>query len=162
MTPEVLVNELKTSKEYLDRSSRCLKEADSTFSPAEGALTPAQQMAHIAQSVEWFMEGAFGAGFDMNFDNHMAQFLPFTSLKKARAWVDKAYADAIRLVESKTAAQMLEPIADQPIMSGMPKLTVVYGIVEHTAHHRGALTIYSRMRGYTPAMPYMETEPAAS
>jgi len=28
-------------------------------------------------------------------------------------------------------------------------------MVEHTAHHRGALTVYSRVLGKVPAMPYM-------
>jgi uncharacterized damage-inducible protein DinB len=26
--------------------------------------------------------------------------------------------------------------------------------VEHTAHHRGALTVYSRLLGKVPPMPY--------
>jgi uncharacterized damage-inducible protein DinB len=27
-------------------------------------------------------------------------------------------------------------------------------MVEHTAHHRGALTVYSRLLGKVPLMPY--------
>lgn len=29
-------------------------------------------------------------------------------------------------------------------------------ILEHTAHHRGVLTVHSRLCGHTPAMPYMD------
>ena len=46
MTPEVLVADLRSTKEYFDRSTRCLTEEDSTFAPAEGTWTVAQQVAH--------------------------------------------------------------------------------------------------------------------
>ena len=45
-------------------------------------------------------------------------------------------------------------------MPGLPKFTIVPGIDEHTAHHRGALTVYSRLLGLTPPMPYMEMQDA--
>lgn len=160
MTPEVLVKEIRASKEYLDRSTRVLQEADSTFRPADGALTTAQQIAHIAQTVEWFIEGAFGNGFDMDFENHLAEVNTYTSLAKARSWADKSFNELITAIESKKPAELLEPIRDPNLFTGEPKLSIVYAVVEHTAHHRGALTIYSRLLGYTPPLPYMETEPA--
>ena len=155
MTPKVLVKEIRMSKEYLDRSTQVLQESDSTFSPVEGAFTVAQQMAHIAQTVEWFIDGAFGKGFDMDFENHN-KMINFTSLAKAREWVDSAYGRLIATIESKSPEELLAPIEGQPILNGEPKLTIVFGIIEHTAHHRGALTMYSRMRGHTPLMPYMD------
>ena len=45
-------------------------------------------------------------------------------------------------------------------MVGMPRFGIAPSIVEHTAHHRGALTVYSRTLGLTSAMPYMEEMPA--
>jgi uncharacterized damage-inducible protein DinB len=44
---------------------------------------------------------------------------------------------------------------DDPIMPGKPKRAVIGAIVEHTAHHRGALTVYTRLRGKVPPMPYV-------
>ena len=35
-----------------------------------------------------------------------------------------------------------------------PRLGVVSGIVDHTAHHRGSLAVYARLRGKVPPMPY--------
>ncbi|MFP6582212.1 MAG: DinB family protein [Candidatus Hydrogenedentota bacterium] len=43
----------------------------------------------------------------------------------------------------------------ESIMGSVPKHVVLGGIVEHTAHHRGALTVYTRLAGKVPAMPYM-------
>ena len=45
---------------------------------------------------------------------------------------------------------------DDAIMRGARKSTIVQAIVDHTAHHRGALTVYTRLLGKTPPMPYME------
>jgi uncharacterized damage-inducible protein DinB len=39
-------------------------------------------------------------------------------------------------------------------MGGQPISDIVWGMVEHTAHHRGALTVYSRQLGKIPVMPY--------
>ena len=41
------------------------------------------------------------------------------------------------------------------MMAGAPRFAVIEGIQDHTAHHRGALTVYSRLLGMTPSVPYM-------
>jgi uncharacterized damage-inducible protein DinB len=51
---------------------------------------------------------------------------------------------------------MMVPLPPGPVMGGMPRMAIVGAIQDHTAHHRGALTVYSRLCGHTPAMPYME------
>ena len=40
-------------------------------------------------------------------------------------------------------------------MGGQPVSDVFWGLVDHTAHHRGALTVYARLLGKVPPMPYM-------
>ncbi|NJL28826.1 MAG: hypothetical protein HC897_13505 [Thermoanaerobaculia bacterium] len=40
-------------------------------------------------------------------------------------------------------------------MGGKPRAAIIGAIVDHTAHHRGTLTVYSRLLGYVPPMPYM-------
>jgi uncharacterized damage-inducible protein DinB len=42
------------------------------------------------------------------------------------------------------------------VMGGAPRYAVISAIEDHTAHHRGALTVYSRLRGHVPTMPYMD------
>ena len=160
MSTEGIVNELKASKEFLDRSTSVLEESDSGFAPKEGMFTAAQQIAHIAQTAEWFMEGGFGKGFDLDFEAHIREFSKYTSLTEARAYCDRAYANAIKIIASKTMEELMEPLPDGPIMGGAPKLAIPSSIAEHTAHHRGVLTVYSRLLGKVPAMPYMDAAPS--
>ena len=72
MDPKALVSQLEGAKQYFDRSTRCLEEKDAGFAPTDGSLTTAQQVAHIAQTIDWFVEGASRPeGFDMDFEGHL-------------------------------------------------------------------------------------------
>ena len=157
MTPQELIKELKCSHEYFSRSSRELGEADSNFSPTVGTLTVAQQVAHAAGSIEWFVEGAFSSkGFSDDFEGQAKKFLAVTSLSEARKWLDKAYANAIEIIGSKSQADLNGLTAPGCIMGGQNRWSALLGIVEHTAHHRGALSVYTRLLGKIPPMPYMD------
>ena len=65
---KTLINQLNASKSFLDKSTESLTEEDSGLTPSDGMMSTAQQIAHIAQTVDWFIEGAFGNGFEMNFE----------------------------------------------------------------------------------------------
>ena len=39
-------------------------------------------------------------------------------------------------------------------VGGAPRLALVTGLGDHTAHHRGVLAVYARLCGRVPAMPY--------
>ena len=154
---ERLLTELNAAQEYFDRSTRSLTEADSAFTPAEGIFTAAQQVAHAAQTIDWFIEGAFRAeGFTMNFEEHEQKVRAVASLSEARAWFAKAVSDAKRAVESASDEDWAAPLPEGPVMGGLPRAAIFDAITDHTAHHRGALTIYARLCGKTPPMPYME------
>jgi uncharacterized damage-inducible protein DinB len=43
-------------------------------------------------------------------------------------------------------------------MGGLPRYAIVSALTDHTAHHRGALTVYARLLGLVPPMPYMDME----
>ena len=149
------VAELNSAQEYFDRSTRNLLEAHSSVVPAEGMMTAAQQVAHAAQTVEWFMEGAFRPeGFDLEFEKHLAACQAVTSLAEARAWFDRAMAAAKARVAALTDADLLAPLPDGPVMGGVPRMAIFSAITDHTAHHRGALTVYARLQGVVPPMPY--------
>ncbi|MCP4654445.1 MAG: DinB family protein [bacterium] len=157
MDPKILVVQLKSAREYFERSTRCLVEEDSEFAPAEGMMTAAQQIAHVAQTVDWFFEGAFRPeGFDMNFDELLAKLNAVTSIEKTRAWLAKSFAAAEEAITSRSAEELSQPLPEGPVMGGAPRFAIVDALADHTAHHRGILTVYSRLRGHVPAMPYME------
>lgn len=157
MDSQPFVEQLKATKDYFDRSTRCLEEADSGFAPAEGAMTTAQQVAHVAQTVDWFMEGAFRPeGFDLDFEAHAKEYLAVNSLRAAREWLDRAFASAIETTASKSGEELSQSLPPGPVMGGAPRIAIYGGIQDHTAHHRGVLTVHSRLCGHTPAMPYMD------
>lgn len=161
MTPEYLVGELKSTHAFFIRSTQCLTEADSEFAPVPGTWSVAQQVAHAAQTVEWFVEGAFRPeGFDTDWDKLLAAVAAVRSLSEARAWLDRAFAHATEFIASRPAAELAEPLPPG-IMGGAPRAAVVSAIADHSAHHRGALTVYSRLLGRVPAMPYDVEAPVA-
>jgi uncharacterized damage-inducible protein DinB len=148
-------SQLLASKEFFDRSTRVLDEADSGFRPQEGMMTVAQQVAHTAQTIDWFIEGASRPeGFDLDFHKHAKALEDFNSLAAARQALETAYANAIRFLRSSTAEDLARPLPPGPVMGGLPISDIVWAMVEHTAHHRGALTVYSRQLGKVPPMPY--------
>jgi uncharacterized damage-inducible protein DinB len=157
MTKTEMLASLAMMKEYFDRSTRILEESDSAFAPKAGMFTAAQVVAHVAQTVDWFFTGAFAAGgFDTNFERMDREVRATTSLTAARKWIEKAFAGAKTAVESHTDKEWTALLPPGPIMGGQPRHVILGAIFDHTAHHRGALTVYSRLRDKVPPMPYME------
>jgi uncharacterized damage-inducible protein DinB len=158
MQCQTAVASVKEAKAFFDRSTRPLTEAHSGFAPKPGMFTVAHHVYHVAQTIDWFIDGAFGdKGFDMDFEKGAKEMLAVTSLAKAREALDRAAAHAIEVLGSKTDAQLAEKFPPNPIMGEVPKWTIIGGLQDHTAHHRGALTVYERLLGLEPPMPYMET-----
>ncbi len=157
MNADMLVTDLRGTKEYFDRSTRCLTDRDESFAPIEGTWTVAQQVAHVAQTVDWFIEGAFRPeGFDSDWEKIGAEIARVQSLAEARAWIEAAFARAIEVIGARTPEELAQPLPADGIMGGAPRFSIVSAIADHTAHHRGALTVYARLRGHVPEMPYME------
>jgi uncharacterized damage-inducible protein DinB len=154
--PDSFASQLLASQDFFNRSTRVLEEADSQFSPHEGMMTVAQQVAHAAQTLDWFIEGASRPeGFDLDFAAHGKVIAGVSSLAAARQWMDKAYANAVAFLRSKSPEDLARPLPAGMVMGGQPIGDIVWAMVEHTAHHRGALTVYSRALGKVPPMPYM-------
>jgi len=149
------VNQLIASEDFFQRSTRVLDEADSGFRPQADMMTVAQQVAHTAQTIDWFIEGASRPeGFDLDFAKHAEALQLVTSLAAARQLLEAAYANAVQFLRSHSPEELAQPLPAGPVMGGQPISDIVWAIVEHTAHHRGALTVYSRQLGKVPPMPY--------
>lgn len=152
--PELLI-EASAAHTFFRRSIGALTEADSTFSPVEGLYTVAAHVAHVAQTVEWFLDGAFsGAGFDMNFEEHIKEAQSYRSLEKALERLDAAFDRLKKEIESRSQAEWDTPFAEGQLLQG-PKWNLIGAVTDHTAHHRGALSVYARLLGKVPPMPYM-------
>lgn len=157
MSKDTMLGQMASMQEYFDRSTRALEETDSGFAPKPEMYTVAQLVAHVAQTVDWFIQGAFAAaGFDLDFERMDKEVRAVESLGNARTWMVRACAAAKAAVESKSEAAWAEPLPPGPIMGGMPREAVIGALVDHTAHHRGALSVYTRLLGKVPPMPYMD------
>jgi len=155
MDPNPFAAALRHVKECFDRATACFAEADAGFAPVPGVFTVAQHVAHVAQTIDWFLEGAFRPeGFDTDFAAHLARVERVTSLAEARAWLDRAVARGVEILKAQGPAEMARPIAPGPVLGGAPRSAILAGITDHTAHHRGALAVYARLRGKIPPMPY--------
>ena len=143
--------------QFLSRTCSVFREDDSQYAPTPGQFTVAQHIAHVAQTIDWFMAGGFrDEGFDLDFAAHQIQVREVDSLEAAFAWLAKSVDAAAAALETKTQAEMMAPIAEGPVMGGEPRAAVIAAIAEHTAHHRGSLAVYGRMLGYAPPMPYSD------
>lgn len=148
---------LKQALQFLSRTCSVFQEEDSDYAPTPGQFTVAQHLAHVAQTIDWFMEGGFrDEGFDLDFVAHQTAVRQVDSLAAAFAWLARSVDDATAVLSRKTADDMMAPIAAGPVMGGEPRAAVIAAIIEHTAHHRGALAVYARLLGYAPPMPYTE------
>ena len=67
-----------------------------------------------------------------------------------------ACATAKSTIDAHSDEEWVAPLAPGPIMGGLPRFTIFGALTDHSAHHRGALTVYARLLGKVPPMPYME------
>ncbi len=157
MKKEAMIQELNSTKEFFDRSTRPLTDEHSAFAPKEGTFTAAQQIAHVAQTVEWFFEGAFRPeGFSTDWEKMAQEILAVQKVSDARAWLDRAFSAALAMTEAHSQEDWNAKLPPGPILGDLPRFVIIGSIMDHTAHHRGALTVYSRLCGLVPPMPYME------
>ena len=149
------VEELVIVRERFNRSTRNLTEAMSGFTPAEETMSTAQQVAHTARVIDWLMEGAFRSqGFDMEFEAQIRLVMAVESLSAAREWFEKSIDGAIQILGAQSDVDLMALLPPGPVLSGRPRIGIVREIVDHTAHHRGALTLYARMKAIAPPDPY--------
>lgn len=157
MTPQVFAEEVRHQREFFNRSTRIFTEEHAAYAPAAGMMTVAQQVAHAAHTIDWFRVGAFRTeGFDMDFESHAREIMAVTSLAEARKWFDASTDEFANFLAARSMEELTAPIAPGMVMGGAPALASVGALGDHTAHHRGALTVYARLLGLTPPMPYME------
>ncbi len=154
MTGKQIAAKLGQERHFLQNVIKDFKSEHGDFRPTPEMMTVAQQINHVAHTLNWFCEGAFGAGFDMDFEKMNAEVKREISLENALARLNAAYAEAARVVENKTENELNSPLSPNPILGEVPRAEIFAANAEHTAHHRGILTVYLRLLGITPTMVY--------
>lgn len=151
------VEMLHQQREFFLRSTSVFDEADSNFRPTTEQRTVAQMMRHTWRSVKWFTDAVFtDIGFSMDFEGDERETQQAVSVEEERKLLDQEYDRAIEFWGALSEEQVAEPIPDNPLFGPVPKLTLVFACHDHTAHHRGALTVYARALGKVPHEPYAD------
>ncbi len=151
---EAAVAELESTRKFFLTTIAVLNAEHEAFAPHADMYTTAGHVAHVAITVDWFMGGAFGAGWDTDYDVHIAQAKAVTSFDAARAMLEHSFEQAIATLRTTSEEELNQPIPNDIVMGGAPRRAVISGIVDHTAHHRGSLAVYARLCGKVPTMPY--------
>jgi uncharacterized damage-inducible protein DinB len=149
-----LVQQLEAARKRFATTTSVFTAEDATFAPDPALYTVANHIAHAADSLEWFMAGAFGDGWDLDFEASIATARAVDSLGEAQAWLARSFDAAIETVGAASDADLAAPISDTRIMGGAPRASVIHEIGDHTAHHRGSLAVYARLLGKAPPMVY--------
>ncbi|MEX2672747.1 MAG: DinB family protein [Phycisphaeraceae bacterium] len=149
-----LIGELKATRQFFLKTLSSFEQRDSTYQPMDGVYSVAGHVHHVADTVNWFVEAAFGKGWNLDFEASIARSKQAMSLKDEKKHVDEAFARAEQAIGGANETELDEAIPDQALMPGTPRAGIVGGIVDHTAHHRGALAVYARLLGKEPPVPY--------
>lgn len=145
---------LRRERRFLWNILGGFQPGDSGFRPAPDMMTPPQQVRHIEHTLRWFWEGAFGKGFDMNFEAHQKEIMAAEDWAAELAALDRTYEELAGRLEAMGEAELNAPLPPNPILGEAPRWSVIEANAEHTAHHRGALTVYLRLLGRVPVMAY--------
>lgn len=115
-----LLAQLDSAYELFTRSAGTLTEDHSSFAPADGGFTAANQVAHAAHTIDWFISG------------RSTTPRRSSSPGATRSGRNRCHRDRF------------------------PRSAIFGAFTNHTAHQRGALTVYTRLLEKTPPTPYMD------
>ena len=145
---------VRQEREYLMKIVGAFESGQGKFRPAEGMITVAQQINHITFMIRWFVQGAFGTGFDLNPDKSAAATREDLDLNEAIRRLNETYDDYIAFLETLTVAELDAHMPPNPILGEVPRISLLRAQADHTAHHRGVLTVYLRLLGVVPPVIY--------
>jgi uncharacterized damage-inducible protein DinB len=154
MDLDTAIQLVKRERNFLMNILKDFKPEHSDYKPQKEMKTVGQQIRHIELTIKFHYYSTFGPGFDMSFQEYLAEMKKPISLEKALQGLHRMYDEAIAMLEKTTAEELLADLPNNPMLGTGACYTVIYKNSEHTAHHRGALSVYLRMLGITPAMVY--------
>lgn len=161
-------------------------EGESDFRPTKDTLSVANQVLHVAIANEYFLSGMFGPyegyaplckgelgfidmgwvgladekelGVVLNVDEWPIATAASTSLTKALALFDSVMDDAAEMFESRTVEEIERArLPENPVIpTDYTYSDILELMIDHIAHHRGALVTYAHLLGKDPKIPYFE------
>ena len=107
MDKQMLDFEMRGTEAFFRHVAAIFEESEAGYAPHTDAMTVAQQIAHAAQTVEWFLHGATRPeGFDLNFDEHLREV-------HERKLGPRHEAEGLRRQEAAVARFAVDHVADQ-------------------------------------------------
>jgi uncharacterized damage-inducible protein DinB len=130
------------------------------FRAAEGAMTVAEMLAHLASSTHWaeqlhFVDHKTDVSYE-DFGRYMAAGTALADSLKTKADIVAALEahgrDFASRIEAMTDAQLAEHVTFPPPVQPPSKsrFEMLLGVKEHEMHHRGQLMLMERMLGIVP------------
>jgi uncharacterized damage-inducible protein DinB len=137
-----------------ERTTSVLEDKDGGFKATPESMTIVLQVAHVAQTIDWFREGGFNDHWRMDFPEMFGEIVRIETLGQARQMLAAAWDRLRTVVAALTDEKLEEMLPDNPILPGHRRYHALEGLVDHCAHHRGSLAVYARLLGKVPPMPY--------
>ncbi|MCP4727525.1 MAG: DinB family protein [bacterium] len=157
MDGKTAVEIITKERKFLNNILKDLKPEHGDFKPADEMLTASQQIKHIALTGKWFYSKALGTGFEFaSFDAYLEEMQKPLTLQEALDLLNETYEESVRAFGNMTEKEFDEIVKDDPMLGTFKKSDMIFYNNEHTAHHRGALSVYLRLLGITPTMIYAE------
>lgn len=166
------------------RTTDCFAEEHSVYRPTAGMLTVADQVLHVLNSNEYMMSGLFGPfdglgpasrwqrGFadlswlayantgDVDTHLHCSEDMRAarTSLSAALELLDRSFDMIGMMLHTMPADAFDDGLPENPLfpVDGLTVTDLLDSMLDHTAHHRGALSQYARLLGMDPKLPYYD------
>ncbi|MBC7982537.1 MAG: DinB family protein [Candidatus Obscuribacterales bacterium] len=180
---------LQRHKEFFHHTVDCFEEQDGPFKPRSNMLSVTGQIHHVTGGIELFLSGlvlsldrfngiqlvsrrapaAQWIGLKEGFSN-----LAWTALSNKDAdatTYPQSFENALRgfdetidlaadIFGQLTPEELVLPLSENPMGIKNP-MYVLEMLIDHTAHHRGALAQYARLLGKEPNFPYFKLSESA-
>jgi DinB superfamily len=179
---------IQAHKTFFHRTTCCLDEHDATFQPRSDMFTVVGQILHVTAAIEFFLSGLFlhmdrfkgrewtsrrGRGEQWVGLNTGFSSMEWTqdasrnyesgdaaqSLKGALRAFDETMDIASDVFGQLPREELVRPLPENP-MGFLNPQHVLEIMLDHTAHHRGAIAQYARLLGKDPKIPYFEMSEA--
>jgi uncharacterized damage-inducible protein DinB len=135
----------KNARAYSLEMAKIMPEKHYTFKPTPEIMSFAEQNAHTAGSMYWFASKVLG-------EPSPAQ--GYKAEGKTKAEIIKFLSDAFDYGE-KALMQLTDKAAQEKVkVFGdliLTKAQLFLAMRDHITHHRGAMVIYLRLKGFKPA-----------
>lgn len=179
---------LNIHREFFRRTTASFRSEEGSFQPRPDMLSVNGQILHVTAAIELFLSGLFVA-FDRFKGSRWVSFrgegeswigldggfadMGWTEqaslehesddgakpLEAALTAFDETMSIAAAVFSQLTPEEMTSALPPNPLDLRTPQ-HVLEILLDHTAHHRGALAQYARLLGHDPSIPYFDMSEA--